>query len=134
MTTVFVDTSFYIAILNPSDPYRPWADRIAKSYAGRYVTTTAVLTETANFVAARSRRNQFGPLCEAVVQSPEVDLIHVDEELWRRAVELYCARPDKQWSLIDCMSFLVMQDRQIAIVLTTDHHFEQAGFEILLKI
>lgn len=133
MTTVFVDTSFYVAILNPHDPYRGWADAVAQEFRGRYVTTTAVLTEVANFIAAKPRRSQFEALLAAVNDSAEVELIHPSFDLWQRAVDLYCDRPDKQWSLTDCLSFIVMQDKRIPLALTTDHHFEQVGFEILLK-
>jgi predicted nucleic acid-binding protein len=50
-----------------------------------------------------------------------------------RGIQLYDSRPDKQWSLTDCISFVVMQDRGIVEALTGDHHFEQAGFTALLK-
>jgi uncharacterized protein len=53
--------------------------------------------------------------------------------LWQRGIELYAERPDKGWSLTDCISFVVMQDRGITDALTADHHFEQAGFTALLK-
>jgi hypothetical protein len=50
-----------------------------------------------------------------------------------RGLALYAARPDKEWSLTDCVSFLVMQDHGVTEALTADHHFEQAGFVALLK-
>jgi len=48
-------------------------------------------------------------------------------------VELYAERPDKGWSLTDCISFVVMRQQGITQALTGDHHFEQAGFTALLK-
>jgi predicted nucleic acid-binding protein len=46
---------------------------------------------------------------------------------------LYRGRPDKEWSLTDCISFVVMGERSLTEALTSDHHFEQAGFTALLK-
>jgi len=48
-------------------------------------------------------------------------------------LELYARRPDKSWSLTDCISFVVMTDRGLTEALTGDHHFEQAGFRALLR-
>ena len=53
--------------------------------------------------------------------------------LWERGVALHAARQDKEWSLTDCLSFVVTQERGIREALTGDHHFEQAGFGVLLK-
>ena len=51
----------------------------------------------------------------------------------QRGWDLYGGRRDKSWGMTDCTSMIVMQDRQIVQVLTADRHFEQAGFEVLLK-
>jgi predicted nucleic acid-binding protein len=47
-------------------------------------------------------------------------------------VALYGARPDKEWGLTDCISFVVMEERGLTLALTTDRHFEQAGFQSAL--
>ena len=60
------------------------------------------------------------------------EVVHVDQELLEQGLALFQSRPDKEWSLTDCISFAVMQKRGIGRALTTDHHFEQAGFERLL--
>ena len=60
------------------------------------------------------------------------ELIWVDYELYERSWNLFRDRSDKSWSLVDCSSFVVMQDRQVREALTADHHFEQAGFIKLL--
>ncbi|PKO21050.1 MAG: hypothetical protein CVU38_16825 [Chloroflexi bacterium HGW-Chloroflexi-1] len=59
-------------------------------------------------------------------------MIHVDPALWQRGWQLFIERPDKDWSLTDCISFLVMQDRKIRRAFTSDHHFEQAGYVKLM--
>jgi len=65
--------------------------------------------------------------------SSYVEVIHVDPQLDEQAWQLLAKRQDKDWSLVDCTSFVVMQQRGITEALTTDHHFEQAGFIRLLK-
>jgi len=62
-----------------------------------------------------------------------VDIIHIDESLDSKAWDLLVNRTDKNWSLVDCSSFVIMQENNISEALTTDHHFEQAGFVRLLK-
>ena len=61
-----------------------------------------------------------------------IEIVHIDEQLDVRAWELLENRLDKTWSLVDCASFVVMEQRGLTDALTTDHHFEQAGFVRLL--
>ncbi|MEK7727764.1 MAG: VapC toxin family PIN domain ribonuclease, partial [candidate division KSB1 bacterium] len=65
--------------------------------------------------------------------SPFVEVIHIDPRLDEKAWQLFSKRRDKDWSLVDCASFVVMQERSMTEAMTTDHHFEQAGFICLLK-
>jgi hypothetical protein len=64
---------------------------------------------------------------------PRVVVVPSSRDLFDRAMGLYRSRPDKDWSLTDCVSFVVMRERGITEALTGDHHFEQAGFRALLK-
>ena len=73
-------------------------------------------------------------IVEGIKTSPFFEIIHIDEDLDRKTWELLKNRPDKTWSLVDCSSFVMMQERELSEALTTDHHFEQAGFIRLLKI
>jgi len=70
---------------------------------------------------------------EGMKASPHVDIVHVDLQLDAQAWQLFTERPDKEWSLVDCASFVVMQQRGLLEAFTTGHHFEQAGFVNLLK-
>jgi uncharacterized protein len=70
---------------------------------------------------------------ELLRAQPDVEIVPSTSDLFRRGTELFAARPDKEWSLTDCISFVVMNERGINDALTNDHHFEQAGFRILLK-
>ena len=62
-----------------------------------------------------------------------VTIVHVDYKTHEQAWKLLTEREDKMWSLVDCVSFVIMQQHSISEALTMDHHFEQAGFIRLLK-
>ena len=68
-----------------------------------------------------------------VTDNPLIEMMWVDEELHRGAQAYLQSRLDKQYSLCDAISFLLMQRYGISEALTTDHHFEQAGFQRLLR-
>ena len=69
---------------------------------------------------------------ELIRSSPKAELVRVSEPLFDRALDLYTRRSDKDWGLIDCASFVVMDDKGISQAFTNDRHFEQAGFTNLL--
>ena len=94
------------------------------------VITDAVLLEIANSLARRYK-NEAIEVIEQFLDSEDVEVIRLTPEIFDRAFELYKNRPDKEWGLVDCVSFIVMQDRNIQEVLTFDQHFAQAGFQIL---
>ena len=100
------------------------------------LTTDAVLTEVANIFSKVAWRTAAQQIIAAVRQSVDMGaatVVHVDEELWNRGWRLFVERPDKDWGLTDCISFVVMQDRQVSQAFTSDHHFEQAGFIRLIE-
>ena len=72
-------------------------------------------------------------LYRSLVNHPRVKIVAAETRLFQRGVELFEQRRDKDWSLTDCLSFVVMQDEGITQALTGDKHFEQAGFTALLK-
>jgi len=133
MRRVFVDTVYYYAILSRNDQYAAAAATFSETYDGGFVTTSAVLTEVGNGLARRKERARVQALWQTLDRDQNVELVYVDATLWLRALEFYSDRSDKQWSLTDCMSFIVMQDRGLTEALTADRHFEQAGFTILLN-
>ncbi len=102
---------------------------------GEVYTTNYVITELAALMIVRfhiSRRAQIAWI-DAVRNAEWVRTIHVDPEMDEAAWELCKARPDKRWSLVDCASFMAMKRAGLWWALTSDHHFEQAGFVRLLK-
>ena len=134
MNAMFADTSYYLAIINADDIDRDRALEWSNRWRGRVVLTDYVLMELGNALSSVSRRHQLVPLVESLKANRKVEIVPANEELFERGLELFGQRPDKDWSLTDCISFVVMQDYGLTDALTTDHHFEQAGFKALLRM
>jgi predicted nucleic acid-binding protein len=129
----FIDTAFVQALFNRSDQYHEQAVgwlSLARG-ASELWTTGAVLLEIGNVLAASNRKGA-SEFIRQSWQSPNFHVVSADDSILRRALQLFDDRPDKTWSLTDCMSFIVMADQGLTEALTTDHHFEQAGFIALL--
>lgn len=136
MTEVFLDAAYAIALSAPTDQYHQQAIALAdKLEAGgtQLITTRAVVLEIGNALAKLRYRPAAVELLYALEKDPKVEIIPLSEQLYERAVQLYQARPDKEWGITDCISFIVMQDRGLTEALTTDEHFRQAGFQPLLR-
>jgi len=133
----FVDTVCWVALLNQADDLHQQATRVYRQQfsTGRLlVTTTAVLNETANALSTPRFRSSVVTFYQRLKQSSQVQIIQVDAALWDNGWTLFANRPDKEWSLTDCFSMVVSTSAGIADVLTTDHHFAQAGFHNLLTL
>jgi len=125
----FADTSFFIALVDVDDESHKAAERLADRLQGELVTTTGVLLELGAFFSAPPTRRAFAELNRLIRAGDGIVLIPLDEALQDEGTSLFLARPDKGWSLMDCTSFVLMNQRSIHKALTTDHHFKQAGFE-----
>ena len=109
--------------------------RTRREQGDQFITTNYILTET---VALLTRPlNVARPAVIAFVETlrtaTHVEVVHIDEALDEKAWRLLKERPDKAWSLVDCSSFILMRERGLREALTSDHHFEQAGFVRLLN-
>jgi predicted nucleic acid-binding protein len=133
MNSVFADSFFFFAILNPADAAHAKAIDFSNQQNARLVTTTWILTEVADGLARFASRRAFKQLVVEFRADAENEIVPATEEAFEQGMELYDARPDKQWSLTDCISFVVMKERGIQDALTGDRHYEQAGFTALLK-
>jgi uncharacterized protein len=132
MIPVFADTFFFLALLNPKDS-QYHARAVEMNRVDRPILTTAwVLLELADHLCDAHNRRLFAEVRQALAVDARFEIMPVDQNLLDRAVALYEQRVDKDWSLTDCTSFLVMQDRVLTDALTGDRHFEQAGFKLLL--
>ncbi len=132
---IFLDTSGWIALLisddrNHMEAIRAWREVIL--WGREIVLTDWIIAETGNGLARTARRAAFVESIRLLPASPEFRVVPVENDLIMRSVDLYEARPDKSWGLVDCASFIVMSDLGIFDALTNDHHFEQAGFRRLL--
>lgn len=131
----FVDTSGWIALLSVddrlhSDAIQTWKRLTAAEE--RLLTTTWVLAETGNGLARSNARRSFPALVQRIAESRRIRLIEIDRDLFDRALELYSDRSDKSWGLVDCASFVCMEQHSVERSFTSDRHFEQAGFRRLL--
>ena len=130
---LFVDTSYLLALINTQDEYYERAQHLAELISERLITTEAILTEFANSLTKPQWRQLAVDTIEDLREDPDVTIISVNSDLFSRGLRLYSERLDKEWSLTDCISFVVMKDNNLMKALTTDHHFEQAGFRALLR-
>ncbi len=133
MKQVFADTAYFVAVLSGKDDFHNRARAHFETAQESIVTTNLVCLELANRLARTTGRGLFRPFLQGLQQDTRFEIIWIGEGLMAEAVVLYDQRLDKTWSLVDCVSFLVMRNRGIAEALTTDHHFEQAGFAALLN-
>ena len=132
MREVFADTYFYLAVLNARDAAHARAMDLSKTLGTSTVTTAWVLTELGDGMASVDARPAFLKLVASLSKNPLCCIVPPSKPLFERGLALYSERPDKEWSLTDCISFVVMRERNISEALTGDHHFEQAGFSALL--
>jgi uncharacterized protein len=129
----FADSNFLVALLNPKDQWHSLATRVAQALNEPLVTTIWVLVEVGDALSIGVNRELFVQFVDRLSGQSQWETIAASPELFSAGLELFRSRRDKEWSLTDCMSFVVMRERGITDALTNDHHFEQAGFRILLK-
>jgi len=137
MTEVFLDTSFAIALSATTDQSHARAVDLANQLeknSTRLVTTQAILLEIGNALSKQRYRVAAIQLLESLIADPNVEIVSFSNDLYEAAFNLFRNRLDKEWGLVDCVSFVVMQERGIKEALTADDHFNQAGFRALLKI
>ncbi|MBM3290232.1 MAG: type II toxin-antitoxin system VapC family toxin [Candidatus Hydrogenedentes bacterium] len=123
---------YYLAIMRADDPAREQANVEAES-GRRVVTTEFIILELGNACCSPADHDDFLTIVEGMRASPLVTIVPLASHLMDLGLQLLAQRPDKGWSLTDCISFVVMQDLGISEALTADRHFEQAGFRALLK-
>ena len=133
MTAVFADTSLYLALLSADDEFHDRALQLSIEMRRPLVVTEFVLLETGNSLSSVNQRLLFVNLLPHLRADSGVRIIPASSELLQSGYELYCRRNDKNWSLTDCISFVVMEELGLREALTADRHFEQAGFVALLR-
>ena len=135
---MFADTSGWATVADRRQSFHAQAARLVQAAIANgesIVTSNLVLVElTALFTSPlRIPRSQQIQFLDDLRSDPNVEIAVVDPVLEASAWQLWRSRTDKDWTMTDCASFLIMQQRGITDALTTDHHFEQAGLVRLLK-
>jgi len=132
MKFTFVDTSYLLAVVLSDDEHHEKALRWQRVTTGLLVTTEYVLLELCDALTHGSLRDVAVNTVALLRTSPSVRVISASGELMDEGLTLFWERADKEWGLTDCISFVVMQRESIQESLTSDRHFEQAGFNALM--
>lgn len=135
MPLVFVDTAGWLALANAHDALHPEARQTMRRLhreGRRLVTTEFALVEVGDALASSRTRSHAVEFIEGLRHWSTLEIAPATSYLLSQGWDLYRRRPDKDWSLTDCISFAVMTERGIAQAFTSDHHFEQAGLGKLL--
>ncbi len=130
---IFVDTGYLLALLNPRDELFERAQAWASSIDEPLVTTEYVLCELVNALSDPVDRPKAHAALADVRSSDYWQLVYATPHLFSEGLALHCSRADKHWSLTDCISFYLMQQHGLRRALAYDYHFEQAGFEAILR-
>lgn len=132
---VFLDTSGLLAVANRDDALHAEATEawreLARSGVG-LLTTDWVLAEFLGSSSRLATRQDGISVVRAIRSSARTETVSATRTAWQTGFELYQARLDKEWSLVDCISIRVCEAHSVRRAFTHDHHFEQAGFEVLL--
>ncbi|MGL6344062.1 MAG: type II toxin-antitoxin system VapC family toxin [Waterburya sp.] len=136
MKPIFVDTSALIALGNKKDSFHQQAIEIRnqlKSQNRNFMTTNAILLEFGNAFIRIHLKPVAISVIKAIKMSQKWESILINELFFERAFTLYQKMNDKEWGLVDCSSIVIAKEREITEVFSTDRHFKQAGFTILLE-
>lgn len=138
MTDIFADTAGWGHLVDPTQAWHAQAAtlyRAGRQQGRKFITTNYILTELVALLTSPLRipRPTIIAFINSLKTSPHIEIVHVDASLDEQAWQLLSQRQDKEWSLVDCASFVIMRQRNILEAFTTDEHFEQAGFVRLLK-
>jgi predicted nucleic acid-binding protein len=129
----FVDTGYLLALCEDRDALHLRAVAWSAFITGPVVTTAYVLLETVNALSNEPARPKVHGLLHHIRSSSGYEIVSAEDALFEAGLRLHKQRTYKNWSLTDCISFLVMNERGVKDALTHDHHFEQAGYNALLR-
>jgi hypothetical protein len=136
MRKIFLDTFYLQALADYQDDAHQLALGMTDNY-GKFLSVTSemVLTELLNALCGRGEylRDAALSIVDNLRQDSTVQIIPQTSQLFDQALTFYRQRRDKSYSLTDCASMLIMRQEKISDVLTFDRHFQQEGFNALLR-
>jgi Predicted nucleic acid-binding protein, contains PIN domain len=135
MTEIFVDTNYLVALINPKDQYYKSARKIQTTIVkAKLYTSEMVMAEVLNYYAEAGGYMRAAAIksVRQIFTDPDFSVFETTSDLFLEGLDLYEKRPDKGYSLTDCISMNIMHKKTITEILTSDSHFEQEGFQILL--
>ena len=130
---ILVDSGFLLALAQSTDALHRRAVAWAESLSEPLLITEYVLCETVNSLSKRADRPRAHRIVETILDDPNYTVVPASPDLFAAGLRLHRDRPDKEWSLTDCVSFHLMLERGVTRALAHDVHFQQAGFEALLR-
>jgi uncharacterized protein len=131
MRRIFVDTSAWYDMVFPDAPAHADIEKIMRTSGAKFVTSTYVLDELVSLLLTRKGYTIAAQAASHIRSAPEVRLEHPEAAEEARAWRLFLDRPDKGYTLTDCLSFVIMRRLSITEALATDDHFRQEGFTVL---
>lgn len=134
MKTLFADTFYWAALINPRDSWHDLVRQTSQSLAqDKLVTTEEVLTELLNFFSSYQAVTRQGivSFVISIINDLKIEVVRCSHKSFRAGLALYAQRLDKEYSLTDCISMQTMRQQEITEILTHDKHFTQEGFTIL---
>jgi predicted nucleic acid-binding protein len=134
---IFVDTAAWLALLNKDDDLHRQAQQVMQTLRRQHaalLTTEFVLLEVADALSAPAHRERTVKFINGLRQLPLLTILPASQSLWAAGWKLYSDRLDKDWSLTDCISFVIMTQERLTQAFTSDRNFEQAGFVKLLQV
>jgi predicted nucleic acid-binding protein len=130
---IFIDTSYVLALIDRRDENHARAIQLVRKYDNAsIIITDAVLLEI-GAALARGFRQQAVQIIEQFQTSPNVEILYTSANSFEEAFQMFKKYQDKDWSLTDCLSFVVMRQHGIDQALSFDYHFQQAGFVALMR-
>jgi len=130
---ILADSGYLIALAKPRDALHSRAVAWSRLIDEPLLVPECVLWETVNFLSPLRDRTKAQTLVEQVLNTHPFAFVPAAPELFAAGLRLHRERPDKEWSLTDCVSFHLMRERGLTRAMAYDIHFEQAGFEALLR-
>lgn len=135
MNLLFADTQFFVALINPHDQWHKRALTVEANLTEPFfVTTEGILTEVLTFFCeyGAEARLKAAVVIELLLNEANTEVITISHDIFLAGINFYKQRPDKSYSLTDCVSMNICRERGISEILTHDHHFTQEGFIVLM--